>query len=188
MQAAADLFLILTQNLLFHHMLGLPALASAEQRGKGLVRTGILTFLFCLICPVLLALIRPYLPERWERLFFPLCTVLICGLLDILILLLCGLLTRRLSSAVAPQLHASAFSCAVIGTVLMSTDFTHEVSVAFRCGFRSGIGYLAACIMLRLAAPALCGKKVPASVRGWRAMYLYAGLLAMACACMLPET
>ena len=188
MQAAADLFLILTQNLLFHHMLGLPSLASAQQRGKGLVRTGILTFLFCLVCPVLLALIRPYLPERWEKLLFPLCCAVICGVLDIFVLLICGLLTKQLSKSLAPQLHASAFSCAVIGTVLMSTDFTHEASVAFRCGFRSGIGYLAACIMLRLAAPFLCGDKMPDAVRGWRAMYLYAGLLSMACACMLPET
>lgn len=188
MQAAADLFLILTQNLLFHHMLGLPALASAEQRGKGLVRTGLLTFLFCLICPVLMALLRPFLPERWERLLFPLCSVLICGILDILILLLCGLITKKLSRSIAPQLHASAFSCAVIGTILMSTDYTHETAIAFRCGFRAGIGYLAACLMLRLAAPVLCGDQVPASVRGWRAMYLYAGLLAMACACILPES
>ena len=186
MKEAADLFLILTQNLIFHYILGLPSIASAEQHGKGLLRTGVFTLLFCMVNPVLLALVRPYLPEHFEKLLFPLCSVIFSGVLDMLLLLLIAALSKKLSKTIAPQIHASAFSCAVLGTVLMSTDYTHEAAIAFRCGLRSGVGYLAACILLRLAAPALCGKHVPDAVRGWRAMYLYAGLLAMAAACMLP--
>ena len=184
MQAAVNLFLILTQNLLFHNLLGLPSIADAEKRGKGLLRTGLLVLLFCTVNAGLLALIRPLLPVRYEKLLFPLCCAVLNGLLDIILLLLCSLITKHLSKELAPQLHAATCSGAVLGALLMSTEYTHEVSVAFRYGFRMGIGFLAACIMLRLAAPVLCGKKMPACVRGWRAMYLYAGMIALAVACM----
>lgn len=184
MQTAVNCFLILTQNLLFHNLLGLPSVADAEKRGKGLVRTGLLVMLFCTVNAGLLALTRPLLPVQYEKLLFPLCCAVLNGLLDIVILLLCALITKHLSKEIAPPLHAAACSSAVLGALLMSTEYTHEASVAFRYGFRMGLGFLAACIMLKLAAPVLCSSKMPACVRGWRAMYLYAGIIAMAAACM----
>lgn len=183
----ADLFLILAQNVVFSELLGLPSLAETGRRGKGLIRSGVLVLLFCTAGAGALCGLRMLMPSQYERLLFPLCTAVVCGVLDLLAMLLCRILSSRIAAAAAPWIHAAAFSSAVLGTLLHSPDYTHAVSVAFRYGFRLGGGYFLVCVLLRLAAPVLFSEKMPAAVRGWRGIFLYAALLAMAGACMFPS-
>lgn len=182
----ADFLVLLAQNLLFSELLGLPSVADAGRRGKGLLRTGIFTLFFCTCGSGFTALLRNLLPVRTEKLFFPLCIALVSGILDILLILLCRLISKKMTEAAAPQIHAAACSSAVLAAVLYSTDYTHEFGIALRYGFRMGLGYLIACILLRLAIPTVCGEKMPAAVRGWRGLFLYCALLSMAGACMFP--
>ena len=182
----ADFLVILAQNLLFSHMLGLPSLTDSGRTGKGLLRTGILTMLFCTLCAGAVAAARSFLPVRLEKLLFPLCIAVAGGVLDILLILLLSLISKHLTKKIAPQIHAAACSSAVIGSVLLSTDYTHEVGIAMRYGLRMGAGFLIACMLLRFALPTLCSEKMPAAVRGWRGLFLYCALLSMAGACMFP--
>ena len=85
-----------------------------------------------------------------------------------------------------PQLHYAACSSAVLGTILLSTEYTHDAGVAFRYGFRTGLGYLAACLMLKSAVPLLYSDKMPKAVRGWKGLLLYAGILSVAADCLFP--
>lgn len=182
----ADFLVILAQNLLFSELLGLPSVAAAGSKGKGLLRTGFFTLLFCVFCAGTVAAMRSFLPVQLEKLLFPLCIAVSAGVFDLILIRLFRLISKKMTKAIAPQIHASACSSAVLGAVLMSTDYTHEVGIALRCGFQSGIGFLIACIMLRLAIPVICSSKMPASVRGWRGLFLYCALLSMAGACMFP--
>ncbi|MBP0968408.1 MAG: hypothetical protein J5722_12295 [Oscillospiraceae bacterium] len=182
----ADFLVILAQNLLFSELLGLPSVAAAGSRGKGLLRTGIFTLLFCVLCAGAVAAMRSFLPVQLEKLLFPLCIAVASGILDLLLIRLFRLISKKMTRAIAPQIHAAACSSAVIGAVLMSTDYTHEVSIAMRYGLRLGTGFLIACVMLRLALPTICSSKMPAAVRGWRGLFLYCALLSMAGACMFP--
>lgn len=185
MSFSADFFLIFVQNLIFQHMIGLPGTFQARKHGGKLWQHGLMTVLFCTVCAGTTAMIRPYLPANYAKLLFPLCCVCIAGAMDLLLVLIARHSTL-LNKILLPHLHNSAFSGAVLGAVLLSTEYTHEAAVAFRYSFRTGCGYLAACCMLQLAMPAFSSKKCPKLFRGWRGMYLYAGLLAMASACLFP--
>ncbi|MBR6719235.1 MAG: hypothetical protein IKI77_12970 [Oscillospiraceae bacterium] len=182
----ADFLVILIQNLLFSELLGLPSVADAGRNGKGLLRTGFFTLLFCTVGAGAVAALRPVLPVRWEKLLFPLCSAAVCGILDILLMLLLPLISKHMTKKIAPQIHAAACSSAVLGAVLMSTDYSHEIGIAMRYGLHCGFGFLIACILLRFALPTLCSSKMPASVRGWRGLFLYCALLSMASACIFP--
>lgn len=185
MQIASDFLLLFVQNLVFQNLLGLPSAAVSVKNGRGLVRLGGLTMLFCTVTSGVLAFVRPLIPTAYEKLFFPLINAIICGVLDLL-LVLAAHFSKRFNSLIMPVLHAAAFSSAVLGTALLSTDYTHDAAVAFRFGFRSGFGYLAACLMLKAALPLINSEAVPKTVRGWRGILLYAGLLSMAAACLFP--
>ena len=185
MQIASDFALIFVQNLIFTNLLGLSSASVSLKKGRGFFRLGVLTLIICTAASGILALIRPLIPNEYQKLVFPLCNALICGVLDLLLVLAAGI-SKVLNRIIMPQLHYAVFSSAVLGTVLLSTEYTHDAGVAFRYGFRSGIGYLAACLMLKAAAPLLYSKKMPEAVRGWKGLLLYAGLISMAAACLFP--
>ena len=187
MQLAADFILIIVQSLALQNLFGLSSAAVSVKNGKGLFRLGILTMLFSVIVCGLTAAVRPLIPTFWQKLLFPLVIILLCGILDLL-LVLAARLSAFLNRFLMPQLHYAAFSSAVLGAVLMSTEYTHDIGVAFRYGFRAGFGYLAACLMLKAAAPLLYSDKMPQAVRGRKGLLLYAALLSMAAACLFPKT
>ncbi len=185
MQISADFLLIFVQNIVFQDLLGLPQTAVSVKNGRGFARLGLLTLLFCTVISGLTAMIRPVLPLHWQKLLFPVCCAAFSGLLFLLLNLLLGK-NQKTAQILQPFLAPAAFSGAVLGTVLFSTDYTHEAAIAFRYGAKAGCGYLIACLMLKAAAPILYSEKVPAAVRGWKAVLLYAALLSMAAGCMFP--
>ena len=185
MQLASDFALLFVQNLIFQNLLGLPSAAVSLQKGKGLIRLGVLTTIFITAASGAIALLRPLIPNQYEKLLFPVCIALICGILDLLLIFV-SKLSKHLNSIIMPSLHAAAFSSAVLGAVLLSTDYTHDVLVAFRFGFRSGIGFFAACLMLKAVAPLVSSEAMPKAVRGWKGMLLYAAVISMAAAYLFP--
>lgn len=185
MQIAADLILILFQNIVFQNALGLSSAARTVRHGRGLFRLGLLTMLVCTVSSGLTACSRLIIPTQYQKLFYPLVNALICGG----ICLLAAFAVKkfpRIKRYVIPWIYNAAFSSAVLGTVLFSTEYTHDIWIAFRYGFRTGLGYLAACLMLKLAVPMLFSNHMPQSVRGWKGMLLYGAMLSMAAACLFP--
>lgn len=185
MQIAADFVLIFLQNVVFQNVLGMSSVAVSVKNGRGLFRLGLLTMLLCTVSSGLTACCRLLIPNQYQKLLFPLCNALICGIFCLIALLAVhffGLLKKMLF----PWICYAAFSSAVLGTVLLSTEYTHDTAVAFRYGFRSGVGYFAVCIMLKMAAPLLFSERMPQAVRGWKGMLLYSALLSMAAACLFP--
>ena len=187
MQLVTDFLLVIGQNLLLHDLLGLPAAVYGTKKENGFVRLGFLTLLFSTAISGMMALVRGLFPPAYEKLLFPLCTAVFCGLFDLLLLGILRLVPEKFSKYLRRQIHAAAFSGAVLGIVLMSTEYTHEFHVALRYGIRTGLGYLIACVLLKLASPAVCSEKMPQAVRGWKGLYLYAALLSAAVYCMFPS-
>ena len=185
MQTAIDFALIIIQNLVFQNLLGLSPAAVSVKKGKGLFRLGVITLLFCTMSAGITAIVRPLIPAGYQKLLFPLCNALICGILCLIFTLICRF-SKLLHRFMIPQIYYAACSSAVLGTVLLSTDYTHDIPVAFRYGFRCGIGYLTVCVMLKMVAPLLYSKHMPRAVRGWKGLLLYAGVLSMASACLFP--
>lgn len=179
-----ELFLILTQNLLFTHLIGLPPLVrAAESRRRMLLSAGFSAIFILAACTALSA-VRGLLPAGLTLFLLPLCSAVFCGLLDLLLVLAAGAMLGERAKPLILEIHAAAFSGAVLGAVLLCFANAGAVGTAFAFGLRCGVGYLAAYAMLAAAAPILTSDKMPASVRGWRGMYLYAGLISLAAACI----
>ncbi|MBR4199737.1 MAG: hypothetical protein IKQ91_00490 [Oscillospiraceae bacterium] len=185
MMLPVDFLVIFVQNLIFQHMIGLPGLGFTGKNGKGLLRLGLLTLLFSTVCCGMIAYIRPLLPETAGKFMIPLCTAVLAGCLDLLLLLVSKPLPK-LHKRILPVLHNAAFSGTLLGAVMLSTEYTHDPAVAWRFGFQTGTGFLAACIMLKAAAPFFNSKQMPDSLRGRRGLFLYAAIISMAPACMFP--
>lgn len=187
MQFTTDIVLVIGQNILLHDLLGLPAAVYGTKKGSGFLRLGILTMLFSMVIACITAALRGFFPPSYEKLLFPVCIMLLCGLLASLLFWILRFLPEKYAKLLRKQILAAAFSGGVLGIVLMSTEYTHEYTVALRYGFRTGLGYLIACILLKLASPALYSDKMPRAVRGWKSLYLYAALLSAAVYCMFPS-
>lgn len=187
MHLIRNIALLLVQNMLFSRFLGLRDLTVSIRNRRNLIPPAIITVLFSTVCCGMLGVCRLFLPQNMEMLFEPVISVLICGVFDIICILICILISSRFAKRAVPVIHTAAFSGAVLGITLLSTDSVYDVSGAFRYGFRNGIGFLIAGILIQLAQPALNSENMPKSVRGWRGTVLYAGILSMAIACFARE-
>lgn len=184
MTLVTELFLILTQNLVFSHLLGITPVVRAEGRRRMLLLSSGLSAVFILVSCTVLTALRPLLPAGELRLILPLCCAVLNGALDLICVLAAGLIAGEKARPAIVQIHAAACSGAVLGAVLLCFANAGTVSAAFFFGLRCAAGYLLAFLMLAAAAPVLNSNKMPASVRGWRGMYLYAGLIGLAVACI----
>lgn len=184
MQTAADLFLVLTQNLVFHHLLGFPSIAETNREDNSLIINGIFTMIFCIINAVCITFLRSYFTFLPENLLFPITSILISSLAAVILWLIIQFIFKKHKKQINQYIINAAFSSAVLGAALITTDYTHEVAIALKHGFRLGVGYCVACLLLQMAAPALSSEKLPKAVQGWRSLYLYAGILSLAVACL----
>ena len=184
MHLQTDLSLLLFQNTVFCFALGLPALRRSVTDRGGLMMLGICSMLMMTAVTGLSGVYRMLIPESYAALLMPVCLAATAGVLDLLLLLGITAISGVLGKWIAPILHSAALSGAVAGTALLSGTETYDIPSAFRFGFRSGIGFLLVCFLLRLAQPAWNSKKMPAAVRGWRGMILLTALLTMSAACM----
>lgn len=188
MTIVTELFLVLTENLVLTYAFGIPSLLSANGSRRKMLQISALSAVFILIGCTLLSLLRPLLPAGEGTLYLPLCSAVLNGILDVLLLLLFAALFGTKAHRIIPQLHAAAFSSAVLGAVLLDYAQNLSVRASAAFGLRCGAGYLLAALMLCCAAPVLYSEKMPAAVRGWRGMLLYTALLSMAAACIGSPT
>jgi len=180
MQLVSDYFLIITQNLLLSSLLGIPSVIQSAGSRRKLLLNGLMTAGFCALNNGLIGVIRGTVPMT-EPVWMLLCSVAVAAASDIFALFLLSLPRRPEIRRVIPQVHLAAFSGAVLGLMLKSGAVSF--GAGFRFGLQSGSGYLLACAMLAAVLPVVNSEKVPASVRGWRGLLMYTGVLAMAVSC-----
>lgn len=178
----SEIFIALTQSVLLTRMIGLSDAVCFMRRGKGIALTACLTALFSLADILLFAGFGGFLPEGARRVFLPLFCAVVNALLDLLL----AFALRRLFQGRAWQvcLHSAAFSGVALGMTLGAENLAGNLKGAFVYALRADAGYLLALILLWAALPALSGEKTPRLTRGWLAGLFFAGLLAMACACI----
>lgn len=181
MQTTVSLFLILTQNYALTHLFGLPGFAVLTGKRCNLLPSAAAVLCLCPLNAVLLYLLQGLVPERlWQPLLLTALILTEAAAADFLI-------RKRLPEHChkpEPHLPAAAFSGAVLGIVLLSGDASESISAAFRFGLMQGAGYFLAGCLLQAVMPAVCSQKMPAAFRGWRGMYVCAGLLSMAAGCL----
>ncbi|MCR5306109.1 MAG: hypothetical protein K6E36_06385 [Oscillospiraceae bacterium] len=181
MRMSVAFFTILTQNLVFTRLLGLSGFSFLTQRGKSLLPSSLLVLCICPLNTVLLFLLQSLIADPvWTAVIAVCLTLLLTAAVDLLL----RVLLKESASAVEPHLLTAACSGAILGILWLSDGSVSGVSSAFSYGIKEGTGFFIAAAMLEALKPAVCSEQTPAVFRGWRGIYLSAGLLSMAAACI----
>ena len=78
-------------------------------------------------------------------------------------------------------MHISAFNCAVFGILYLSVQQCTTPADFAVFGLFSGLGFMAAAFMTAIVYDKLYSEDVPMFFRGYPALLIYNGILAMAC-------
>lgn len=174
------IFLIgaLTSNLIFTRALGMSTLVVASESNRDFIAAGLAITLFTTIGSFFASLLTPFTDA--VPLLRPLCYIAVIALFYVAALLVLHALSKTAFVRFRKYIHISAFNCAVLGTMLLAGEQLLSPVSAILFGLQSGIGFLIASFILKAVYPSLTSEQVPASVRGYPAILIYMGILAMA--------
>ena len=183
------LFVILTENIVITHLLGIPSPADdPSQKPKNLLPQAFFVLLFSAAGSWLMFFLSPLLRFSGGSLFHPLALILLTSLLAGIVLIPAAFLPDSLKNTVRVSVLEAGISSALLGTLFLGIDASPTASAAAYKGLMQGIGYFVAACLLQAAVPFVCDEKMPARFRGWRGLYLYAAVLSMSALCLTNQT
>ena len=184
--AIGALIAMFVENTIFTRALGTSSIFLMLRKRFNLFVFGLILTTITLISSVGVALVLPLLnsvPE-YKPYIMPLCYVLVIGLVYVLTLIFCAKLLKEQMHQIRPMIHLSAFNCAVLGALFLSS--TNSVvqlsSMAGIIGFGlgSGLGFIAAAFLILLGYEKLNSEKIPKAFRGFPITMIYIGILSLA--------
>lgn len=178
MNAAVFLIGALISNLIFTQALGISTLVASAKSRRNFIGTGLAITIFTTLGALAAKLLSPF-TEQVPQLI-PLCYIAVIAVIYVTALLLLHTVGNSTFERFRKYIHISAFNCAVLGTMLLTAQKELTLLGAVGYGLQSGIGFLLASFILKAVYPSLTAEQVPASVRGYPAILLYIGILAMA--------
>ncbi len=113
-------------------------------------------------------------------LFIPLVYVGVISVLYVLGLLFFWKVFPKTFSRMKKYVHLVIFNCAVIGALLLNSNFGGDIWSYIGYGFGTGIGFFLACFLLNVAHEKLDSNKIPKSFRGYPVMLIYIGIISLA--------
>lgn len=105
---------------------------------------------------------------------------LIVGVIYLVTLLCAFVFVRGKFSRIKKYVHISAFNSAVMGTIFLSASGCTAFGEYFIFGITSGLGFAAASYMLSGVYSELYSENVPGAFRGYPAVMIFSGIMAMA--------
>lgn len=123
---------------------------------------------------------RVILPLEYGYLFMPLIYIGIIGIIYIAGLLVLWKFYHNLFRKIRKFAHLSVFNCAVIGALLLNSNYGSDLAGYIGYGFGTGLGFFLACFMLNIAHDRLDSDKIPRVFRGYPIMLIYIGIVSLA--------
>ena len=115
----------------------------------------------------------------------PLCTPMIFSAVLAAVYIITLILLRRFKydtfDGLKKYVHISAFNCAVFGILYLSVQQCTTPADFAVFGLFSGLGFMAAAFMTAIVYDKLYSEDVPMFFRGYPALLIYNGILAVAC-------
>ena len=183
------LFIMLTENVMMTHLLGLPPFyEEREKRRFPLIAPACFVMFFCAAGNILLFYLSRVLRFPEGKLFYPILLVGVIALLCTGVCFAAHWLPARVKTGVRKAAAEGAVSSGLLGFLYLSMDSAPDVMTALINGLNQGAAFLLAAILLQIAVPYICSKKMPQHFRGWRGLYLYAAILAMAAYCLTGQS
>ncbi len=183
--AACALIAIFLENTIFTRALGTSSILLMLRKKFNIFLFGVIMTIITLISSLGTALIKPMLDGvEYERYILPLAYVLIIGVVYIFTLIFCAKFLKKQMPQIRPLIHLSAFNCAVLGALLLSTNSSiariHSAAGIVGFGLGSGIGFTLAAYLISLAYDRLNSDKIPKAFRGFPITMIYIGILSLA--------
>ena len=115
-----------------------------------------------------------------QKPFVPLTYVLTIGLIYLITLLLAFIFFKGRFGRIKKYVHISAFNSVIMGTIFLSMNSCTALYEYLLFGLWSGAGFAAAAYMLSGVYGQLYSKDVPSVFRGYPAVMIFTGIIAMA--------
>ncbi|MDR0821352.1 MAG: hypothetical protein LBN40_02655 [Oscillospiraceae bacterium] len=177
----ASLVAILLQNSVFERALGINVLIySARDMKKTAVFALVITAASSLGAVGAFFLRQHFGTEKYYSIFQPLLFIIIVSVLYMASLFTIWRVSPSLFKRIRPYAHLSVFNCAVIGAMFLAPRLTDTWYAAAAYGFGTGVGFLFAGFMLRIAYSRLHSELVPKAFRGFPISMLYIGCVSLA--------
>ena len=182
---SCTLIAMFVENTIFTRALGTSSILLMLRKKFNLFLFGLILTAITLLSSVCTALLYPVLNQAENRFYLmPLIYVLIIGAVYIITLIFCAKFLKKQMPKIRPLIHMSAFNCAVLGALLLSTtgNVTQIRGAAGIIGFGlgSGIGFTIAAYLISLAYDRLNSDKIPKAFRGFPITMIYIGILSLA--------
>ncbi len=183
--SACALIAMFLENTIFTRALGTSSILLMLRKKFNIFLFGTIMTAITLVSSLVVTVISPMVDRMtYERYFLPLIYVLIIGAVYILALIFCAKFLKRRMFEIRPLIHMSAFNCAVLGALLLSTNSSipriSSVAGILGFGLGSGIGFTLAAYLISLAYDKLNSEKIPKAFRGFPITMLYVGILSLA--------
>lgn len=183
--ATCALIAMFVENTIFTRALGTSSVLLMLRKKFNLFLFGLILTVITLISSIGVAIVQPYINElEYKSYLMPLIYVLIIGAVYILALIFCSKFLKKQMAKIRPMIHMSAFNCAVLGALLLSStnNVVQLQSAAGVVGFGlgSGIGFTIAAYLISIAYDRLNSTRIPKAFRGFPITMIYIGILSLA--------
>lgn len=178
---ASMIAVIFAENLIFGRGLGTSALAAAAKK-KGALAGYSLSVIFMTAMANVLSWVTEYFfgDDANYRYYQPVFYICIISVLYFVMLFAMWKLKGDRFRQIRNYLHISAFNCAVMGVMLLTSDICNSFAEYLVYGLLSGIGYAFAVFMVSAVCDRIYSDKAPRSFRGFPLLLIYIGILSMA--------
>ncbi len=182
------LFASLISNIIFSKALGISTILIASKNKTNLIRLSFVITFFTTVGSMLTYFTdKVIFKNNYESMLRPLVYIIIISTIYILSLLLLRVVSENFFNKLKKYIHISAFNCVVLGALMISSSLNQpnlSFGVLFidyvMMGFKSGMGFLVAAYILKIAHVKLNSEEVPKSFRGYPILMIYIGIISMA--------
>jgi len=174
---------VTAQNTVFARALGVSAAATAAKSKRNLPGVCLGVAYFSIMASAAAWVIygrTAGTATELKKPFVPLIYVLVIGFIYLLTLMLALIFFKGKFGRIKKYVHISAFNSAIMGTIFLSMSTCSALYEFLLFGLCSGAGFAAAAYMLSGVYGQLCSDKVPSAFRGYPAVMIFTGIIAMA--------
>ena len=170
---------LLAENFVFARALGVSTMIMAAKNKRNLpgICLGVLYFT---LTASWAAWLLSHRAADIQKPFVPLTYVLTSGLIYLITLLLAFIFFKGRFGRIKKYVHISAFNSVIMGTIFLSMNSCTALYEYLLFGLCSGAGFAAAAYMLSGVYGQLYSKDVPSVFRGYPAVMIFTGIIAMA--------
>ncbi|MCI7349997.1 MAG: hypothetical protein MSH60_04500 [Ruminococcus sp.] len=173
---------MIAENAVFTRSIGMSTALMVAKKRSRLLGFGICITYMTTITGIIAYFLFSYLPkEEYEPLYMPIVFIAVLSLIYVITLLMLWKFKYDTFDGLKKYVHISAFNCAVFGILFLSVDKCTSPADFAVFGLFSGLGFMTAAYMTSIVYDKLYSDEMPAYFRGFPALLIYNGILAMAC-------